>query len=312
MEKIAGENEGDPVPLPADENDNLLLAKMVGEDDNGDFQRVATDQNGRIKVKDVQFDGTVDIGDLQILNKSEAKINPATEGTVSSLLSETVFQQSQNSSDELLVDIATDTVGLLTENTFKASQNNSDELLVDIATDTVGLLTENTFQQSQNSSDEIVVDIATNTANLLEQGDSVSVDSLPSIPTGNNNIGEVNIAEDIFLSSDFTETRTISQNNAGLFEASDFTENRNVRELQNENNVISGADSSGGSLPSNSVPDGKAVSVKARYGNNGYVRINGDYTLLEGDSVELQVSNTSDISYTQENGTETVEFIVEG
>lgn len=91
MEKIAGENAGEPVPLPADENDNLLLAKMVGEDDNGDFQRVATDQNGRIKVKDVQFDGTVDIGDLQVMNKSEEKINPATEGTVSTLLTESTF-----------------------------------------------------------------------------------------------------------------------------------------------------------------------------------------------------------------------------
>jgi hypothetical protein len=285
MEKIAGENEGDPVPLPADENDNLLLAKMVGEDDNGDFQRVATDQNGRIKVKDVQFDGTVDIGDLQVMNTSETKINPATEGTVSSLLSESVFKQSQNTSDELLVDIATDTVGLLTENTF---------------------------QQSQNASDEIVVDIATNTANLLEQGDTVSVDSLPSIPTGNNNIGEVNIAEDIFLSSDFTETRTISQNNAGLFEASDFTEDRNVRELQNESSVTSGTHSGGGSLPSNPVPDGKSVSVKAQFGNTGAVQVNGDYPLLEGDSVELQVQNTDQISYTTDNGTEGVAFIVEG
>lgn len=227
MEKIAGENEGDPVPLPADEKDNLLLAKMVGEDSDGNFQRVATDSSGRIKVKDVQFDGTVDIGDLQVMNTSEVKIDPATEGTVSSLLSESTFTNSQNASDEIVIDISSDSVGL-------------------------------------------------------------------------------------FTPSDFTETRTISQNNADLFEASDFTEDRNVRELQNENNIISGADSSGESLPSNAVPDGKAVSVKARYGNEGYVRINGDYTLLEGDSVELQVSNTSDISYTQETGSETVEFIVEG
>lgn len=227
MEKIAGEDAGDPVPLPADENDDLLLAKMVGEDDNGDFQRVATDSNGRIKVKDVQFDGTVDIGDLQVMDTTETKIDPATEQTVSELLTESVFQQSQNSSDEL------------------------------------------------------VIDIATNTANLFEE-------------------------------SDFTETRTISQNNAGLFEASDFTEARNVRELQNESSVTSGKHSGGGSLPSNAVPDGKAVSVKAQYGNDGAVQINGDYPLLEGDSVKLRVQNTDQISYTTDNGTEGVAFIVEG
>ena len=192
MEKIAGENQGDPVPLPADEKDNLLLAKMVGEDDNGDFQRVATDSNGRIKVKDVQFDGTVDIGDLQVMNKSQQKINPATEDTVSTLL---------------------------TESTFTATD---------------------------------------------------------------------------------------------FFTPGDFTESRNVRELQNESSVTSGTDSGGGSLPSNSVPDGKSVSVKAQFGNSGAVQINGDYPLLEGDSVSLQVQNTDQISYTTDNGTEGVAFIVEG
>jgi len=211
-------SDGTNTPLPADD-EGLLIAKLFGEDNDGNdnaistdskgrltvkqsdsnriiqgedsggsVQPVATDSAGRIKVKDVQFDGTVDIGDLQILNTSEQKIDPATEGTLS----------------------------------------------------------------------------------------------------------------------------TIETNTNGLFESSDFTEDRNVRELQNETGVTSGTDTGGGSLPSNSVPDGKAVSVKAQFGNAGAVQINGDYPLLEGDNVSLQVQNTDQISYTTDNGTESVAFIVEG
>lgn len=210
--------DGTNTPLPADD-EGLLIAKLFGEDNNGNdnavstdskgrltvkqsdsnrliqgedsggsVQPVATDSAGRLKVKDVQFDGTVDIGDLQVLNTSEQKIDPATESTLS----------------------------------------------------------------------------------------------------------------------------TIEANTNGLFEPSDFTEARNVRELQNEAGVTSGQDTGGGSLPSNAVPDGKAVSVKAQFGNTGAVNINGDYPLLEGDSISLQVTNTDQISYTTDNGTETVAFIVEG
>jgi len=107
--------DGTNTPLPADD-EGLLIAKLFGEDNNGndnpistdskgrlkvkqsdsnrliqgedgggDVQPVATDSAGRLKVKDVQFDGTVDIGDLQILNSSEQKIDPATEGTLSTI-----------------------------------------------------------------------------------------------------------------------------------------------------------------------------------------------------------------------------------
>jgi len=107
--------DGTNTPLPADD-EGLLIAKLFGEDNNGndnavstdskgrltvkqsdsnrliqgedgggDVQPVATDSAGRLKVKDVQFDGTVNIGDLQVLNSSEQKIDPATEGTLSTI-----------------------------------------------------------------------------------------------------------------------------------------------------------------------------------------------------------------------------------
>lgn len=78
MEKI---DTGESVPLPAD-NEGLLISKMVGEDSDGNNVRIATDSAGRLKVKDVQFDGTVDIGDLQLLDTSEQKIDPATDSSL--------------------------------------------------------------------------------------------------------------------------------------------------------------------------------------------------------------------------------------
>lgn len=292
-------SDGTNTPLPADD-EGLLIAKLFGEDNNGNdnavstdskgrltvkqsdsnriiqgedsggsVQPVATDSAGRLKVKDVQFDGTVDIGDLQILNTSEQKIDPATEGTLSN--------------------IETNTTGLAQNSTLENTNTNlagiDNELSV-IENNTSGLAQENTLAT-----------IETNTSGIATES------TLSTIETNTNGLFEAN---------DFTETRTITQNNAGLFESSDFTEDRNVRELQNETGVTTGTDTGGGSLPSNSVPDGKAVSVKAQFGNAGAVQINGDYPLLEGDSVSLQVQNTDQISYTTDNGTESVAFIVEG
>lgn len=214
MEILEGENAGDPAPLPADPEDNLLLAKMVGEDGDGNFQRISTDKEGRI---DLASTPDVNIGDVNLLDDTDSIVNPATEETLSTLATESTVST------------------LLSEATFTNSQNDSDEVIIDISTDSVG-----------------------------------------------------------------------------LFKSSDFTEDRNVRELQNETGVTSGTHSGGGSLPSNAVPDGKAVSVKAQFGNAGAVYVNGDYPLLEGDSVELQVGNTDQISYTTDNGTEGVAFIVEG
>jgi len=108
-------SDGTNTPLPADD-EGLLIAKLFGEDNNGNdnavstdskgrltvkqsdsnrliqgedsggsVQPVATDSAGRLKVKDVQFDGTVDIGDLQVMNTSEVKIDPATEQTLASI-----------------------------------------------------------------------------------------------------------------------------------------------------------------------------------------------------------------------------------
>ena len=135
----------------------------------------------------------------------------------------------------------------------------------------------------------------------------INASDLVKIDLDNDSVG-------LFKTSDFTETREITTNSAGLFEASDFTEDRNVRELQNETSVTSGTDSGGGSLPSNSVPDGKTVSVKALPSNTGQVQVDGNYPLDgdKGETISLQVDNTDKISYTTENGTEGVAFIVEG
>lgn len=75
---------GNPATAVTDDDD-LLLAKFVGEDGNGNIRRLATDQSGRLKVKDIQFDGTVNIGDLQILDDNENIIHPAENGTVQSV-----------------------------------------------------------------------------------------------------------------------------------------------------------------------------------------------------------------------------------
>ena len=259
--------DGTNTPLPADD-EGLLIAKLFGEDNNGndnpvstdskgrltvkqsdsnrliqgedgggDVQPVATDSAGRLKVKDVQFDGTVDIGDLQILNTSEQKIDPATEGTLSN--------------------IETNTSGLAQETTLST-----------IETNTSGIATESTLST-----------IETNTNGLFE-------------------------------SSDFTETRTITQNNAGLFESSDFTEDRNVRELQNETGVTSGQDTGGGSLPGNTVPDGRTVRVQALQNNGAPIQIDGNFELVAGQAVDLGVENTDKISYTASSG-DGICFIVE-
>lgn len=193
--------DGTNTPLPADKDD-LLLTKITGEDQNGDFQRVAVDQNGRLRVKDVQFDGTVDIGDLQILNKSEERINPGTEATLQDILN----------------------------NQFEASQ--------------------------------------------------------------------------------FTETRSIEENNAGLFEASDFSEDRNVRELQNHSGVHSGQDIGGGTLASNPVPDDQKVRVQALAGNGSIIQIDGSFQLQPGQAVDLQVNDLDKISYNANSG-DGICFIVE-
>jgi len=225
-------SDGTNTPLPADD-EGLLIAKLFGEDNNGNdnpistdskgrltvkqsdsnriiqgedsggsVQPVATDSAGRIKVKDIQFDGTVDIGDLQILDDQEQIIHPATEGTLST--------------------IETNTSGLATETTLS----------------------------------------------------------------------------------------TIETNTNGLFEPSDFTEDRNVRELQNETGLTSGTDTGGGSLPSNTVPDGRTVRVQALTNNGAPIQVDGNFELVAGQAVDLGVDNTDKISYTADAG-DGVCFIVE-
>jgi len=176
--------------VPVTDEDELLLSKMVGTDSNGDFQRLAVDQAGRLKVKDVQFDGSVDIGDLQILDDQQQIIDPATEGTLSS----------------------------------------------------------------------------------------------------------------------------IEANTNGLFEPSDFTEARNVRELQNETSVIAGAvtdDTTGSSLPSNGIPDGRTVRVQADPGNSASLLVSGSFSLQPGQGLDLGVDDTSKISFTAQSSGDELEFIVE-
>lgn len=199
MEKIAGENAGDPVPLPADENDDLLLAKMVGEDDNGDFQRVATDSNGRIKVKDVQFDGTVDIGDLQVLNTSEQKIDPATEGTLSTIETNT----SGLAQESTLETTNTNLAGI--ENELSLVENNTsgiaqEDTLSTIETNTSGIAQESTLST-----------IETNTNGLFEASDFTETRTITQ-----NNAG-------LFEASDFTEDRNVRelQNETGVTSGQD-------------------------------------------------------------------------------------------
>ena len=122
---------GDPV-TPVTDTDSLMLSKMVGEDDSGNSVRLATDSSGRVKVKDVQFDGTVDIGDLQVMNTSEEKIDPATEQTVSDLMKDSTFTETRtitdiqtggSQTDELAVGINSDSAGIFKSSDFTESRN---------------------------------------------------------------------------------------------------------------------------------------------------------------------------------------------
>jgi len=110
------------------------------------------------------------------------------------------------------------------------------------------------------------------------------------------------------------QNASIQTDQVGLAKESTLTAlNNDLQNLAvNETSITSGTDSGGGTLPSNPVPDGKAVSIKAQFGNTGVVNINGDFPLQAGDTVTLQVDNTDKISYTTANGTEGVAFIVEG
>jgi len=121
--------------------------------------------------------------------------------------------------------------------------------------------------------------------------------------------GEDNDGNDNPLSTDSKGRLTVKQR-SDLFESSDFTEDRNVRELQNETGVVSGQDTGGGSLPSNSVPDGRTVRVQALQGNGATVEVDGNFELVPGQAVDLGVDNTDKISYTANAG-DGVCFIVE-
>lgn len=130
----------------------------------------------------------------------------------------------------------------------------------------------------------------------------------------NQKVATETTLDKVLKASEFTETRTISTDNVGLFKTTDFTEIRNVRELQNETGVNSGQvtdDTTGSSLPSGAVPDGSKVSVKALPSNNGNILVDGNFTLEPKASVSLQVDDTSKISFTANNSGEGVAYIVE-
>jgi len=176
---------GSTAPLVSD-SDELLLAKIVGEDGSGDFQRIAVDQDGKLELSA----SDINIGDVNLLDSNDTITDPATEGTLSA----------------------------------------------------------------------------------------------------------------------------IETNTSGLFEPSDFTEARNVRELQNETGVIAGDvtdDTTGSSLPSNSIPDGRTVRVQADPGNSASLLVSGSFSLQPGQGLDLGVDDTSKISFTAQSSGDELEFIVE-
>jgi len=102
----------------------------------------------------------------------------------------------------------------------------------------------------------------------------------------------------------------LSTDSKGRLTVKQSSELRNVEELQNESGVTSGQDTGGGSLPSNSVPDGRTVRVQALQGNGANIEVDGNFELVPGQAVDLGVDDTSKISYTADAG-DGVCFIVE-
>lgn len=85
-----------------------------------------------------------------------------------------------------------------------------------------------------------------------------------------------------------------------------------VQGLKNQTGIISGQNTGGGSLASNTIPRGRTVRVQALTGNSAPVEVDGSFELVAGQAVDLAVTNTDQISYTVSNSGDGVCFIVEG
>lgn len=79
----------------------------------------------------------------------------------------------------------------------------------------------------------------------------------------------------------------------------------------NYGDITSFTQDTDGTLPSNNVPNGVGVLVKAHNDNDELVTVNGAITLMEGDGVVLQVNNTDQISVSFAGASDEVGVIFE-
>lgn len=126
------------------------------------------------------------------------------------------------------------------------------------------------------------------------------------------NIGDVQILDSTDAIIDPATEETLSSIESSV--ATEQTATSIDDAVSNEAGVISGQatdDTTGTTLSSNAVPDGKAVSVKALNSNNGIIEIDGSFELEPKASVSLQVDDVSKISFTAQNSGDGVSWIVE-